>query len=145
MRRGQISMDLLFAVTIISLTVVSLMNVALSEKIEVENFGRTAQLKLFAIDVRDTIARVYSAGSGMMVVKSSPLILEEGEWINITAFKNGTLKVLASIGGREYIVVERLQISPGNTSSVLLTADSPNFRIETREIPGGGIEVILAK
>jgi len=142
MRKGQISIDLLFAVTIISITVMGIMSVALNEKVESETFGTAAQLRLLSIDVRDTMARVYVAGPGMVAVKTSPLKLNDGEWINITAYQNGSLVVRAFIGGREYTVVQRLQVSPGVTSSVMLTKGNETFRIEAVKA-GERVEVLL--
>jgi len=142
MRRGQLSIDLLFAVTIVSITMMGVMNVALNEKVETQTFGTAAQLRLLSIDVRDTMARLYAAGPGMSIIKRSPVTLGPGDWINITAYQNGSLVIRALIGGRQYLVVQKLQITPGVTSSVLLTPTNDTFRIEAVEV-GGGVEVLL--
>jgi outer membrane murein-binding lipoprotein Lpp len=142
MRRGQISIDLLFAVTIISITMMGVMSVALNEKVETQTFGTSAQLRVLAIDVRDTMARVYAAGPGMSVVKRPPIALGTGDWINITAYQNGSLVIRALIGGKQYLVIQKLQVPPGTTSSVLLTPTNETFRIEAVKV-GDGVEVLL--
>ncbi|NJE54614.1 hypothetical protein [Thermococcus sp. 21S9] len=139
--RGQISLDLLFAVAIISITMLSVMNVALSEKTETEVLGTSAQLKAFAIDLRGTVARLYSS-PGMTVVKEAPVELGPGDWINVTLTADGYLRVRAQIGGREYVVVEKLQVPPGTTSSVLLTQSAPVFKVSSRRSPDG-VEVVV--
>ena len=142
MKRGQLSIDLLFAVTIISITMMGVMSVALNEKVEIQTFGTAAQLRLLSIDISNTMARVYAAGPGMSVVKTSPFGLKTGDWINITAYRNGTLVVRALIDGRQYTVVQRLQLSPGAESSVLLAPGNETFTIEAVEV-GGSVEVVL--
>ncbi|AHL23126.1 MULTISPECIES: hypothetical protein [Thermococcus] len=139
--RGQISLDLLFAVAIISITMLSVMNVALSEKTETEVLGTSAQLKAFAIDIRGTVARLY-ASPGITVVKESPVELGPGEWINVTLRADGYLQIRAQIGGREYVVVEKLQVPPGTTSSVLLTQTMREFKLSSRRLPDG-VEVVV--
>ena len=142
MRRGQLSIDLLFAVTIISITMMGVMSVALNEKVETQTFGTATQLRLLSIDVRDTMARVYAAGPGMSVVKDSPVKLNHGDWINITAYQNGSLVVRALIDGRQYTVVQRLQVPIGVGSSVLLTPGDETFTIEAVKV-GDSVEVVL--
>jgi len=139
--RGQVSIDLLFAVTIISITMLSVMNVALSEKTETEVVGTSAQLKAFAIDLRGTVARLY-ASPGMTVVKAAPIELRPGEWINVTLRSSGRLIVKAHVGGRDYVTVQKLQVSPGANSSVLLTPSKEEFEITSRRLPNG-VEVTV--
>ncbi|GAB6136313.1 hypothetical protein [Thermococcus henrietii] len=139
--RGQVSLDLLFAVTIISITMLSVMNVALSEKTETEVIGTSAQLKAFAIDLRGTVARLYAA-PGMTVLKTAPLKLRSGDWINVTLKSEGYLIVKAHIDGKDYVVVQKLQVSPGANSSVILTPSSEGFKMESRRL-SDGVEVTV--
>ncbi|AIU69573.1 hypothetical protein TEU_04025 [Thermococcus eurythermalis] len=139
--RGQISLDLLFAVTIISITMLSVMNVALSEKAEAEVVGASTQLKAFALDLRGTVARLYAA-PGMTVMKTAPLELQPGDLINVTLKSDGRLIVKAHIDGRDYVVIQELQVFPGVDSSVVLTPSREEFKIKSRRLPDG-VEVTV--
>ena len=139
--RGQVSLDLLFAVAIIAITMLSVMNVALSEKTEADVLGTSAQLKAFAIDLRGTVARLYSS-PGMTVIKESPIELGPDDSINVTLTAGGYLRIRAHIGGREYVIVQKLQVPPGTTSSVLLTRAAPEFKVSSRRSPDG-VQVVL--
>jgi len=139
--RGQVSLDLLFAVAIIAITMLSVMNVALSERTETEVTGTAAQLKAFAIDLRGTVARLYTS-PGMTVVKESPVKLGPGDSINVTLTEDGYIRIKAQISGREYVLVQKLQVPPGTTSSVVLTQAAPEFKVSSRRSPDG-VQVIL--
>ncbi|WP_457741968.1 hypothetical protein [Thermococcus sp.] len=141
--RGQISLDLLFAVMLVSLTVIGLVGWGMNQAGETTTIGKAAQLKVLAVDVRDSVAKVYASGPGFTVIKELPFQLGTGEWVNITLYKNQTLLVRAELGGKEYRVVERLQVPVGVTSSVLLLPGNETFQITSVRLSTGGVGVVV--
>ncbi|WP_297534614.1 hypothetical protein [Thermococcus sp.] len=141
--RGQISLDLLFAVMLVSLTVIGLVGWGMNQAGETTTMGKAAQLKVLAVDVRDSVAKVYASGPGFTVIKELPFQLKTGEWVNITLYKNQTLLVRAELGGKEYRVVERLQVPVGVTSSVLLLPGNETFQITAVRLNTGGVGVVV--
>jgi len=139
--RGQVSIDLLFALAIVAITMLSLVNIAAGEYREAQVIDASAQLRAFAIDLRGTVARLYSS-PGMTVIKEAPLPLGPGEWINVTLREDGYLRISARIGNLDYTVVQELQVPPGRTSSVLLTANASRFAMTSRW-GENGVEVTL--
>ncbi|WP_297464325.1 hypothetical protein [Thermococcus sp.] len=130
MGRGQISIDLLFAVTLVMLTVVSLINLSAQEMEGARVIDRTAQLKVFAVELRDSVVKVYSSGGGFAVRKEVPLKLHPGENVRVT-LDNSTnaLVVTAWIGGKSYRVAQRLPVPLSKKTSVKLTATDPSLWI----------------
>ena len=141
--RGQISLDLLFAVMLVSLTVIGLVGWGMNQAGETTTMGKAAQLKVLAVDVRDSVAKVYASGPGFTVIKELPFQLKTGEWVNITLYENQTLLVRAELGGKEYRVVERLQVPVGVTSSVLLLPGNETFQITAVRLNTGGVGVVV--
>lgn len=78
MRKGQISLDFLFAVTLIAITMVNLVHIASIEQAHSEAFDTVAKLKAFSIDVRDTVVKAYAVGDGFTVRKRLPIELDSG-------------------------------------------------------------------
>ncbi|WP_054841100.1 hypothetical protein [Thermococcus peptonophilus] len=69
MGRGQLSIDVIFALTLITLTVLSLVSLASHQVESAELMDKTSKLKVFAIDLRDTVVKVYSSGGPGFSVK----------------------------------------------------------------------------
>ena len=130
MRRGQISVDFLFAVTLVMLTVLNLVYVATNETTQAENFDTLSKLRVFSIDVRDSVAKVYSVGSGFKIKKEAPLKLEPGDWVRVK-LDNATNKVVitAHIGEKDYYTAQKLPVPIGEDSEVLLTQTHESFWI----------------
>ena len=136
--KAQISIDFLIALTLITITAVNLISLGLSQMKDAETFDTSSKLKVFAIDVRDTVAKVYSSGRGFKIRKSWPFNLGPGDNITIALQTPGMLNITAFIGGEKYIVIEKLQVPITQNTSVILQINSPDFWIEN---DGGSIRV----
>ena len=123
MRRAQLSIDLLFAVTLVSLTVVGLIGLSTQEIEGTKTFDAITQLKVFSVDLRDTVSKVYSVGDGFSIRKDAPFPLGPGE--NLTVTLNSTsnrMEIVAVIDGRTYKTEQQLQVPIISNSSVTLNS-----------------------
>lgn len=145
MKRGQISLDLLFALVLVSLTVLGLIVSGASQTEEMKTLGRGMELKVFVVDIRDSVAKVYASGPGITLQKKPPFQLYPGDWINITLTTNQTVIVNAQLNGKHYLVIQRLQVPVFSQSSVLLTPGNDTFEITSMTSPDGGISVVLQR
>jgi len=119
--RGQLSLDLLFAVTLVSLTVISMISLADHEVESAKVFDVSAKLKVFTIDLRDTVIKVYAAGDGFAVKKTSPLKLKSGEYIKVILNESSNeLEVEAKINGKTYVTVQKIPVPIVSNSTVTL-------------------------
>ncbi len=123
MKRAQLSIDLLFAVTLISLTVLSLVSMSTHEAQGARTLDTMAKLKVFTVDLRDTVTKVYSVGQGFSVRKDSPLILGAGDAINVTLnASSDSVEVSALIGGKRYFTAQKLPVPLVSNSTVELNS-----------------------
>lgn len=130
MKRGQISLDFLFAITLITITMVNLVYIANSEVAHSETFDAATKLKAFSVDVRDSVVKVYSAGDGFSIRKELPIELNAGEGVTITLDSStNTVIVNATLGGRTYRVNQPSPVPIGRDSSVTLTDTKRDFWI----------------
>lgn len=132
MRRGQISIDFLFAVTLIAILSLNLVYISSSQKTQAQNFDVTTKLKVFAVDVRDSVANVYAMGEGFKVKKSAPFKLQTGD--NLTVILDNvtnSIVVTGTIGGKEFYVMQRSPVPIYTQSKVVLTSDHSTFWIVT--------------
>ncbi|NJE00516.1 hypothetical protein [Thermococcus sp. JdF3] len=140
MREAQLSLDLLFAVTLMTLTVVSLISLATHEVEGARNLDTSTKVKVFAIDLRDTIVKVYAAGDGFAVKKTPPFELKSGEYLEITLNETSNeLKVEAEINGGKYTTVQRIPVPLISNSTVTLTPSNNELWIvcQYNETAGG--------
>ncbi|WP_297504091.1 hypothetical protein [Thermococcus sp.] len=125
MKRAQLSIDLLFAVTLISLTILSLVSMSVHEAQGARTLDTMAKLKVFTIDLRDTVTKVYSTGQGFAVRKDSPILLAAGDIINVTLnASSDQVEVSALIGGRRYFTAQKLQVPLVSDSNVTLSSSN---------------------
>ena len=123
MKRAQLSIDLLFAVMLISLTVMSLISLSTHEAEGAQTFDTLAQIKVFSIDLRDTVTKVYAIGGGFSVRKTAPFELDPGDGIVVTLnASTNALEVSALVGGRTYRTVQQLPVPLLSSSSVTLNS-----------------------
>ncbi|WP_297470078.1 hypothetical protein [Thermococcus sp.] len=141
--RGQVSIDLMFAVVLILITALGVISWGNNQKAETATFGNAAYVKVFAVDIRDSVAKVYAHGPGFEVVKEPPFPMSEGDWVNVSLNTNGTLVVVANLGGLEYRVVQRLQVPVAVPSHVLLTPENRTLVIKAVRLESGGVGVVL--
>jgi len=145
--RGQISLDAIFAVTLVTLTILSLVSLSTHAVGGAEPLNRAAQLKVFAISLRDTVVQVYSTTGNFSVRKELPFRLSQGEWVNVTLnATTGTLWVVARIKGEEYITMEKIPVFVESTTSVILAPENETLWVVGRyDSEKGVMDVKLSK
>ena len=128
MRKAQLSLDLLFAVVLISITVLSLLSLSFQEAQGARTLDTMAKLKVFTVDLRDTVTKVYSVGPGYSVRKELPLNLKPGDavWVTLNATSN-TVEVEALVSGNRYFTSQKLPVRLVSTTSLELTPGSTTF------------------
>ncbi|ASI98346.1 hypothetical protein [Thermococcus celer] len=145
MRKGQISLDFLFAVTLIAITMVNLVHIASIEQAHSEAFDTVAKLKAFSIDVRDTVVKAYAVGDGFTVRKRLPIELDSGDEVTIKLIAPSNITIDAYIGGESYHVVQRAQVPIYKNSKVTLTATNMEFNVTaTYNEAEGRVDVVLS-
>ena len=147
MKRGQISIDLLFAVTLVSLTMLSLVSIATQETVASSTLDATAKLKVFSIDLRDTIVKAYSLGTGFSVQKRLPFILGSDDEVRIILNStNGNLVIYATLDGRSYNTTQRIAVPITRDSSITLYPNDTTFWISiVYNKTEGTVNVLLTK
>lgn len=147
MKRAQLSLDLMFAVTLVALTVLSLISLATHEVEGAHTFDASAKVKVFAIDLRDTVTKVYAVGDGFAVMKEVPFELESGDYVKVTLDgPSSELKVEAELGGTKYTTVQKIPVPIASNTTVTLTPSNNEFWVicEYNET-AGGIDVRLSE
>jgi len=140
MRKAQISLDLLFAIFLILLTLVNLTYLATSETTHSEMFSTISEVKTFSISLRDHITKVYAVGEGFKKKEVFPFNLESGESIRIHLnSSSNSIIINATIDGKSYTITQRSDV-PLKDSNVTLTNSKREFWIST-EISGGMLYV----
>ncbi|AEC52830.1 hypothetical protein PNA2_1916 [Pyrococcus sp. NA2] len=135
--KGQISIDFLIALTLVMITALNLVSLGLSQTEDIKSFDISARLKVFAIDVRDTITKVYSVGEGFAVKKSWPFKLEPNERIILSLKSPGIVNITLISGEKSYTILEKTQVPITENSTVVLTRDNKSFWIKFE----GGIKI----
>ncbi|HII60342.1 hypothetical protein [Pyrococcus horikoshii] len=135
--RSQVSIDFLIALTLVTITALNLISLGLTQMEEAKSFDLSSKVKVFAIDVRDTVTKVYSCGEGFAVKKTWPFELNPGDEIIVSLETSGIVNVTLITGGKRYTVIERLQVPIAENSSVILTTEKRNFWIKFE----GGVKV----
>jgi len=140
MRKAQISLDLLFAIFLILLTLVNLTYLATSETAHSEMFSTISEVKTFSISLRDHITKVYAVGEGFKKKEVFPFNLESGENIRIHLnSSSNSIIINATIDGKSYTITQRSDV-PLKDSNVTLTNSKREFWVST-EISGGMLYV----
>ncbi len=147
MRKGQISLDFLFAVTLIAITMVNLVHIASIEQAHSEAFDTVAKLKAFSIDVRDTVVKAYAVGDGFTVRKRLPIELDSGgDEVTIKLIAPSNITIDAYIGGGVLPRGSEAQVPIYKNSKVTLTATNMEFNVTAtyNEAEGGRVDVVLS-
>jgi hypothetical protein len=128
MRKGQVSIDLLFAVTLMMLTVLNLVYIASSQTTQAESFDTLTKVKVFSVSLRDTVTKVYAVGDGFKVRMEFPIELKSGDSV-IIELDNSTdkLEVVANIGGKMYTIYQDIPFSLTKSSKITLTPENRYF------------------
>ncbi len=130
MRRGQLSLDLLFAVTLIAITMLNVIYTANEQIAYTQTLDTTARLKIFSISLRDSIVKAYAMGNGYSVRKTLPFSLNAGD--SMTIVLNSTANILqvnATIDGVSYYIVQNITVPLHVTSNITLTSATTEFWI----------------
>ncbi|WP_456367037.1 hypothetical protein [Thermococcus sp.] len=129
-RGGQITFDFMIAFMLISVTVAGAVSLTNGELSTANTIDKTARLKAFAVDIRDTVTKVYSIGGGFTVVKNCPIELGKGDSISVTLnSSSNAVTVEAVLSGKRYLVVQRLQVPVYTTTSVTLDEKRSSFNV----------------
>lgn len=140
MKKAQISLDLLFAILLILLTMVNLTYLATSETAHSRMFGTISEVKTFSISLRDHITKVYAVGEGFKKKEVLPFNLDTGESVKIRLDNSSNSIIInATIDGKSYTITQKSDV-PVKDSSVTLTSSKREFWIST-EISGGALYV----
>ncbi len=120
MKRGQLSLDLLFAVLLIIVTLTNITYLATSEISHAESFDTFTKVRLFSSTLVDHSAKVYAIGEGYKVREVAPDL--NGGTIRVV-FDGATNKIIvnATVNGRSFWIVKNSTV-PLSTSSVNLTS-----------------------
>lgn len=130
MKKGQLSIDFMFAVVLVMITVLDLIYIASSEQARAEDFDVAAKVKAFTIDIRDSVVKGYSIGDGYKIRKEVPLELSSGDSVTVILDQDtNTVKVLASVGGKSYYSEQKVPIPIYRSSSVILTSANEDLWI----------------
>ncbi len=128
--RGQITLDFLFAITVIMLTVAGLVNFGMNMRLQSETIGTQTNVRILAISVRDDAARVYAAGPGFTMKVQLPFKLTGKDRVKVTLNSTSdTVEVSALLGGTAYRTSLRLQVPLERTTSVTLTPERTMFNV----------------
>ncbi|AAL81634.1 hypothetical protein PFDSM3638_07600 [Pyrococcus furiosus DSM 3638] len=118
--KAQLSIDFIFAMTLLLIFSLGLMSFAFEEKEEVETLNHAAKVRVFAISLRDMINKVYAMGPGFAVVKDIPFTLGSKDNVTITVSTERKVTVVAYIEGKKYTVTETLQVPIFENTSVII-------------------------
>ncbi|WP_457752214.1 hypothetical protein [Thermococcus sp.] len=128
--RGQISLDFLFAVTLIAILSLNLVYLGSSQKTQAETFDLTTKAKVFAISVRDSVAKVYAMGDGFKVNKTLPFTLGPGDSVVVTLDnRTNSVIVSGSVGGKAFYISQKSQVPIYYKSQVVLNETMESFWI----------------
>ncbi len=120
MKRAQLSLDVLFAVLLVMVTITNLTYLATSEISHSENFDTFTKLRLFSATLVDHSAKVYAIGEGYKIREVAPDL--NGGRIRIM-FNGTTNKVIvnATVNGRNFWIIRNSTV-PLYTSTLVLNS-----------------------
>lgn len=129
--RAQVSLDLLFAFVLVTLTMLNLIYLSNSEIAHAESFDVMAKVRVFSAEIVDHTAKVYAVGEGYSLKEEPPQI--EGAEFNIT-FDGAENKIIVNVTvrGKSYWVVKNSTVPIANASIVVESNDT--FWIKTVKV-----------
>jgi uncharacterized protein (UPF0333 family) len=147
MKRGQLSLDLMFAVTLIMLTLVSALSLASHQEESARTLDSASKLKVFAIDIRDTVIKAYASGPGFTIKKRYPYELKGNDEVLIVLNStDNRLEVSAKLDGSTYTVYQDIPIKLVATTSVILNSTVRTFNVTVHyNETAGAVDVRLEK
>lgn len=129
--RGQLSLDLLFAFVLVTLTMLNLIYLANNEMAHAESFDVMAKVRVFSAEIVDHTAKVYAVGEGYSLKEEAPQI--SGGSFRIV-FNGTTNKIIvnATVDGKSYWIVKNSTVPIANASISVTSGGS--FWIKTVKI-----------
>ncbi len=135
--RGQITIDFLFAITLVAITTMGLVSFGNHARLQADVIGQQANLRVLAITARDDVAKVYSAGPGFTLVENVPFRLGPGDNVLVTLNETSdSVVVTGDFGGNVYRTEMKLQVPLVNTTSVTLTSQRTGFNLTAVSVGG---------
>ena len=121
--RGQLSLDLLFAFVLVTLTMLNLIYLANNEMAHAESFDVMAKVRVFSAEIVDHTAKVYAVGEGYSLKEEAPQI--SGGSFGIV-FNGTTNKIIvnATVDGKSYWIVKNSTVPITNASIVVDSGES---------------------
>jgi hypothetical protein len=119
--RGQLSIDLMFAVLMIIVTITNLTYLATTEISHSEELDVLTNVKIFSISLSDHVSKVYATGRGYKIKEIAPN-LDGGSIRVIFNGTENTITVNASVNGRSFWIVRNSTV-PLYTSNVTLSSE----------------------
>jgi len=121
--RGQLSLDLLFAFVLVTLTMLNLIYLANNEMAHAESFDVMAKVRVFSAEIVDHTAKVYAVGEGYSLKEEAPVI--SGAVFNVT-FDGTTNKIIvnATVDGKNYWIVRNSPVPITNALIVVNSGES---------------------
>lgn len=129
--RAQISLDLLFAFVLVTLTVLNLIYLSNSEMAHAESFDVMAKVRVFSAEIVDHTAKVYAVGEGYSL-KEEPPQIEDAEFKIIFNGAENKIIVNVTVNGKSYWVVKNSTVPIANASIVVESNDT--FWIKTVKV-----------
>lgn len=118
--RGQLSIDLMFAVLMIIVTITNLTYLATTEISHSEELDVLTKVKVFSISLSDHVSKVYATGRGYKIKEIAPN-LDGGSIRVIFNGTENTITVNASVNGKNFWIVRNSTV-PLYTSNVTLSS-----------------------
>lgn len=121
--RGQLSLDLLFAFVLVTLTILNLIYLANNEMAHAESFDVMAKVRVFSAEIVDHTAKVYAVGEGYRLKEEAPQI--SGATFRIS-FNGATNKIIVNVtvDGKSYWIVKNSTVPMTNASIVVNSGES---------------------
>lgn len=140
MGRGQLSLDVLFAILLVMLTVTNIVYLSTSEMAHAETLDSVAKVRTFSITVRDHTSKVYAVGEGFRKRVTFPFEIESGDSVTVIFNSTGNrIVITASISGEGYSIVQNSTV-PIMNSSVTLSTSKRDFWL-VANVTGGELYV----
>lgn len=129
--RGQVSLDLLFAFVLVTLTVLNLIYLSNSEIAHAESFDVMAKVRVFSAEIVDHTAKVYAVGEGYSLKEETPQIKNASFNITFNGVENKII-VNVTVNGKSYWIVKNSTVPVANASISVYSGES--FWIKTVRI-----------
>jgi len=127
--RGQLSLDLLFAFVLVTLTMLNLIYLANNEMAHAESFDVMAKVRVFSAEIVDHTAKVYAVGEGYSLKEETPQIKDarfDITFVNKIENKTRENKIIVNVtvNGKSYWIVKNSTVPVANASISVYSGES---------------------